>query len=184
MSAAPSPRREPLAVALVLVNVGLAAVLIHRRMNRPAPGGLPPGHPDVSVPFVPPAPVSKTKSTAPFALTGLVKLSPGLKEPWPRGAYVFIIARAEGGGPPYAVRRYPAMTPPFTFTLGSENVMLPGAPMPKLLVVSVRVDQDGDALTRQLGDLEGGPSSPVAPGSVVAVTVDRPVQLAPTPGAR
>ena len=169
-------RREPLAVALVLLNLSLAAVLIHRRMNRPAPGALPPGHPDVSVPHE----ISRAEaSTDSISLTGLVKLSPSLKDPWPKGAHVFVIARAEGGGPPYAVRRYDGMKPPFAFSLGPENLMIQGMPAPARLVVAVRVDQDGDAMTRQLGDLEGGPSSPVPPRASVEIVVDRPIELAP-----
>jgi hypothetical protein len=173
-----SPRREPLAVALVVVNVALASVLVYRRIHRPERGGLPPGHPDVSVPRG--LPESPAGAPAPFSITGLVKLSASLKDPWPKGAYVFVIARPEGGGPPYAVRRYEGLKPPFAFALGPENLMIEGNPAPARLVVTVRVDQDGDAMTRQLGDLEGGPSAPVGPGSSVELTVDRPVELVPT----
>jgi cytochrome c-type biogenesis protein CcmH len=168
-----APRRQPLTVALVLVNLGLAAMLVHRRTHAPARAALPPGHPDVSVP------AAGTEADEPLALTGLVKLSPGLKEPWPEGAHVFVIARAEGGGPPYAVRRYDGVKPPFAFALGPENLMIQGMPTPERLVVTVRVDQDGDALTRQLGDLEGGPTPPLPPRAAVEVTVDRPATLAP-----
>ncbi len=171
-------RREPLAVALVLLNLSLAGLLIYRK-TRPAPrNGLPPGHPDVSVPAElsgPPA-----ASAEALALTGLVRLSPALKDPWPKGAHVFVVARAEGaGGPPYAVRRYDGVAPPFAFKLGPENLMIPGVPAPAKLIVSARVDQDGDAMTRQLGDLETAPSAPVPPRASVELVVDRPVELAP-----
>ena len=174
MSARASTRREPLAVALVLVNLALAAVLIQRRLNKSAHGALPPGHPDVTTPedrsF-------SDASTAPLSLTGLVKLSPSLKDPWPTGARAFVIARAQGGGPPYAVRRYDHVKPPFAFALGPENLMIQGVPAPPRLIVSVRVDQDGDALTRQLGDLESGPSAPVSPRGSLELVVDRPAAL-------
>ena len=176
MTARVSLRREPLAVALVLLNLSLAAVLVHRRWNKPAHGALPPGHPDVSVPGDLPRAEAAADS---LSLTGLVKLSPSLKDPWPKGAHVFVIARAEGGGPPYAVRRYDDAKPPFAFSLGPENLMIQGMPAPKRLVVTVRVDQDGDAMTRQLGDLEGGPSAPVPPQASVEIVVDRPVELVP-----
>jgi hypothetical protein len=170
-------RREPLAVALVTVNLILAGLLISRKMH-PAPhGGLPAGHPDVAVPRgLLGAPDAGT--TAPLSLTGVVKLAPTLKDPWPKGAHVFVIARAESGGPPYAVRRYDDVKPPFAFALGQENLMIQGMPAPARLIVSVRVDQDGDALTRQLGDLEGGPTPPVPPRAAVEVTIDRPAALA------
>jgi hypothetical protein len=175
-------RREPLAVALVLINISLAVVLIYRRFNKPEQHGLPAGHPDVTVP----ADLAKSRPDAasPLSLTGLVKISPALEDHWPAGAYVFVIARGEGGGPPYAVRRYDHAKPPFAFALGPDNLMIAGMPAPSRLVVTVRVDQDGDALTRELGDLEGGPSAPVPPQSSLEVTVDRPATLAPAPGDR
>ena len=167
MTRPPLVRREPLAVVLVVVNLGLAVLLVHRH-HRPR-AALPPGHPDVSVP------------AGTLSLTGLVKLSPALKDPWPKGAHVFVIARAEGGDPPYAVRRYDGATPPFAFALGPENLMIQGMPPPPRLIVTVRVDQDGDAMTRQFGDLEGGPTPPVPPRAGVEVTVDRPAILAAGP---
>ncbi|MFI5350866.1 MAG: hypothetical protein ACHQ2Z_15060 [Elusimicrobiota bacterium] len=174
MSGRVSPRREPLAVALVLLNLGLAAVLINRRLRKPAPPALPPGHPDVSVP-------SGMLATAsgPLSLTGLVKLSPSLKDPWPEGAHVFVVARGEGGGPPFAVRRYDNVKPPFAFALGPDNQMMADMAAPKRLIVTVRVDQDGDAMTRQLGDLESGPSAPVPPQASLEIVVDRPTTLVP-----
>ena len=165
-------RREPVAVVLVAVNLFLAALLIHR-LDR-SKGGLPPGRPDVSVPLDLAAPSPQPA----LSLAGVVKLSPALKDLWPNGAHVFVIARAEGGGPPYAVRRYDGVKPPFAFALGPENLMIRGLPAPARLVVSARADQDGDALTRQLGDLEGGPTPPVPPRAAVEVTIDRPAALA------
>ena len=204
--------REPLVVGLVLLNVGLGLLLLHRKLS-PRPG-LPPGHPDAAEP----APLSGTENLPPghprvsggtgehalgrgaaaaapapdlaaiekaadrgapeLAISGTVKLSPKLQEPWPAGSPVFVIARSRDGGPPYAVRRYDGVKPPFPYSLGSENVMLGGG-APKRLVITVRVDQDGDAMTRQLGDLEGGPSAAVAPIGSVDVAVDRPAQLQP-----
>ena len=182
MSPRSGPRREPLAVALVLVNLCLAGVLVYRRVHRPAHGTLPAGHPDVSVPADLLQRASEPASA--FALSGAVKLSPALKDPWPKGAHVFVIARSEEGGPPYAVRRYDDVKPPFAFALGPDNLMIQGLPAPARLVVSVRVDQDGDAMTRQLGDLEGGPSAPLPPRASVELTIDRPVELVPPSDAR
>jgi len=203
--------REPLVVALVILNVSLGLMLLRRKLS-PRPG-LPPGHPDVAAPApldaaqnLPPghpdvsgpqgensmgsgagnpaetpdlAAIEKAADRgAEFSLTGTVKLSPKLKEPWPVASPVFVIARSADGGPPFAVRRYDGVKPPFQYSLGPENVMLGGS-APKRLAISVRVDQDGDAMTRQLGDLEGGPSAAVGPKGSVDVTVDRPAELQP-----
>ena len=191
--------REPLVVALVLLNLSLGGLLLYKTYSSPVhpdvsvprtmsgARDLPPGHPDVSggggemsSEFA--AVEAAAKGEAPasdFAISGAVKVSSKLKEPWPAGSPVFVIARAEGGGPPFAVRRYDGMAAPFKFSLGPGDVMLSGAAVPKRLMVTVRVDQDGDAMTRQLGDLEGGPSAAVGPHGSVDVTVDRPATLAP-----
>lgn len=171
MSARRPPRRDPLLTALVLLNLGLGTVLLYRHVRPRVHGGLPPGHPDVSVPAPPPAAPA-------FAVFGTVRKSPALKDAWPAGASVFVIARAGADGPPYAVRRYDGVTPPFPYALGPDNVMLAGAPLPARLAVTVRVDQDGDAITRQLGDLEGGPV-PARQDAPVDVSVDRPAILVP-----
>lgn len=196
-------RKEPLAVALVVVNLFLGGAVVYRYMARRDAPRLPPGHPDVSEPASLPAEAAMgsgagnpaispdfaaielaAKGEAPasdFAISGTVSLSPKLKEPWPQGASVFVIARSDaGGGPPFAVRRYDGVKPPFKFSLGPDNEML-GGEAPKRLMISVRVDQDGDAMTRQLGDLEGGPSAPVPAHASVDVVIDRPIELAPAP---
>src|SRR6185312_3107433 len=168
----------------------------HPDIAAPAPleaaENLPPGHPDVSgpqgenamgsgagnpaeTPDLAAIEEAANRGSSDFAITGSVNLSPKLKEPWPVGAPVFVIARSADGGPPFAVRKYDGVKAPFAYSLGAENEMLGGAP-PRKLVVSVRVDQDGDALTRQLGDLEGGPSAAVGPKGSVDVTVDRPAE--------
>lgn len=170
-------RRDPLAVALVAVNLVLAGVLLHRRLSRPS--ALPPGHPDVAVPAGIRAEMGGGGSSAALALSGEVTLSPRLKRPWPKGAHVFVIARAAGedAGPPFAARRYDGVRAPFAWSLGPGDEMLGGAVPPRLRV-TVRVDQDGDATTRQLGDLAGGPSRPVPPAASVGLVIDREAKLA------
>ncbi|MDE2491295.1 MAG: hypothetical protein KGM24_10635 [Elusimicrobia bacterium] len=177
--------RDPLAVLLVAANLVLGGILAWRWIRARARPGLPPGHPDVSVPPEIAAAIRAADrarpplAEEPVRLSGVVRLSPGLKEPWPEHAYVFVIARGEGDGPPFAVRRYADARPPLSWSLGAENEMIPGAPVPARLRLSVRVDQDGDALTRQLGDLAGGPSAPVSPRATVDLVVDRPATLVP-----
>lgn len=219
-----SPRplhREPLVVALVLLNLGLGGLLLRKEFSPPrasppeghpgvsvpgmTPGaqGLPPGHPDITGGAQGSAPMggmggpgvsemsselaavaAAAKGEAPasdFAISGTVTLSGKLKSPWPAGAPVFVIARDPKGGPPFAARRYDGVMAPFKYALGPGDVMFAGAAAPTRLVVTVRVDQDGDALTRQPGDLEGGPSAAIGPRGSADVTVDRPAAPAPGP---
>jgi hypothetical protein len=195
--------REPLVVALVLLNMSLGGLILYKESSTPR-GGPPPRHPDAPVPGTMPAEgtlppnhpdISGGGEMSPelaavaaaargdeapasdvLSISGTVKLSAELKSKWPAGSPVFVIARSEKGGPPFAVRRYDGVKAPFKYELGSGDVMLAGSAAPKRLAISVRVDQDGDAMTRQLGDLEGGPAS-VGPSGSVDVTVDRPAQL-------
>lgn len=223
MSPKSGPRplhREPLVVALVLLNLSLGAALLHKEFGAPKASGLPAGHPDVAVPapllapqddqqlppghpdisggevpegVVPPmagatdggvamspelaAIAAAAKGGTPaaaFSVHGTVKVSAKMTAAWPAGSPVFVIAKPESGGPPFAVRRYDGVKAPFAYALGPDNIMMAGTNAPRKLVVSVRVDQDGDAMTRQPGDLEGGPSAPVSAKGAVDVTVDRP----------
>ena len=148
--------------------------MVYRR-NRVVTHGLPPGHPDVSVPA---ELMDAAKSQDAFALSGVVKLGPGMK--WPKGAYVFVIARgADEGGPPYAVRRYANATLPLAWSLASENVMIAGMPKPEQLILTARADQDGNPMTRQLGDLESAPVALAGAAAAVELTLDREAPLAP-----
>jgi len=166
-------RREPIGVALVLINIALASVILYRKASAP-PSRMPPGHPDVSVPagLAGAAPARDS-----FALNGVVKLGEGRK--WPQGgAYVFVIARAEGGGGlPYAVRRYENASLPLAWSLDSENVMIAGMPKPEKLIVTARADQDGNPMTRQLGDLESAPVALTGTNAAVELTLDREAPL-------
>jgi hypothetical protein len=178
-------RREPLGVALVLLNIifgiALARHVFFPPTARTARAGLPPGHPDVRVPSdLPVRDLPVPGADLSFSLSGTVELAAKLKGSWPPGAHVFVIARPWEGGPPYAVRRYDAARPPFTFSLDEENVMIRTTnAVPERFVVSARADQDGDALTRQLGDLESPLSSPVPRGGKVILRIDRRATLVP-----
>jgi tetratricopeptide (TPR) repeat protein len=98
------------------------------------------------------------------------------ESPLPQGATIFLFARPEGvdGGPPTWVRRLPAETLPLDFHIGPEHAMMGGA-APAKLVVTARVDADGNPSTRGAGDLEGA-SAVVSPGTT-GVTLT----LAPLP---
>jgi hypothetical protein len=189
--------REPLAFVLIVENILLVAALVYWNLSSPraaaAPEGLPPGHPDFasSAPLLAPAGpgadaalIGPAVAASPSGegipsmfveMSGTVKLSPKLAAKWPDGAHVFVIARGENGGPPFAVRRYDGVKPPFAWALGPENVMIAGATAPEKLRVIARADQDGDAMTRQPGDLESAPTKAVrVAGGKADILIDRP----------
>ncbi len=177
MSLVARARRDPFGVLLLVVNIALAVALVYRRAS--ARRGLPPGHPDVSVPADLAARASNSPAADGFALDGVLTVSPAFAHRVPKRTFVFVIARGEGGGPPYAARRFENPLFPLAWSLGPDNVMIAGAPRPERLIVTARVDQDGDPMTRQLGDLESAPSDPVPARAAVALAIDREAPLGP-----
>jgi hypothetical protein len=74
-----------------------------------------------------------------------------------KGDTMFLIARRAGGmpGPPLAVQRLQAGDFPMAFSLSQRDSMVPGVPFEGELTITVRVDKDGDAMTRRKGDVFG-----------------------------
>ncbi len=109
--------------------------------------------PEVELPPLTRAP--KTAEDPGAAVRGLIGLAPDAKAP--PGAVLFIIARPEGdaGGPPVAVKRIAAPDYPLTYALTAADAMLPGRPLQGRIDVTARLDSDGNASTREAGDLLG-----------------------------
>jgi len=70
-----------------------------------------------------------------------------------RSGTIFVIARAAGvtAGPPVAVKRVNAGTFPTTLELTSADSMM-GQPLPATMRIEVRLDDDGNAMTKTPGD--------------------------------
>ncbi len=84
-------------------------------------------------------------------LAGTARLAPNaVLKP---GMAFFISARPLAGGPPLAVKRLGAVEFPYAFELGPDNKMMEGTDFSGPVLLSLRLDQDGDPLTRQAGDL-------------------------------
>ncbi|HEY7510952.1 MAG TPA: hypothetical protein VIG50_11900 [Vicinamibacteria bacterium] len=84
-------------------------------------------------------------------LSGTIELAGGLAAA--PGAIVFVTVRPAGtaGGPPVAVKRLPAASFPLAFEVGAADSMM-GQALPAAVRVDVRVDGDGDPLTRDPAD--------------------------------
>lgn len=102
-----------------------------------------------------------TPAAAP--VTGTVRLIEGLE--MPSRAVLFLIARVNEAGPPLAVQRIVQPELPLDFSLGPEDRMIPSVPFVGPLLISARIDRDGNAMTRKPGDLQGSARGSFQPGA-------------------
>jgi cytochrome c-type biogenesis protein CcmH len=107
-------------------------------------------------------PLAKPETGAPPSskeqrISGRISVDPKLKAKVDSQATLFIIARSGDGakGPPLAVKKIDRPVFPLSYSLGSENVMMQGTPFGGKVSVTARLDKDGNAATRQPGDLTG-----------------------------
>ena len=87
---------------------------------------------------------------------GTVRVSEGLKNKIKDNAvlFLFAISTEVRRGPPLAVKRIPKIKMPFKFSLGAQDIMFPGAKFEGPMVLTGRIDADGDARAGA-GDIEG-----------------------------
>lgn len=109
-------------------------------------------------------------------VSGKLVLGDKVKDKVAAGATVFLVARAyqEGGGQGavLAVKKLEAARWPIPFELSGSDAMLEGSALAGKVILSVRVDQDGDAMTKMPGDVEGT-SAPIAvPAKDVVLRLD------------
>ena len=100
-------------------------------------------------------------------LSGLIKVDGKVKAKIAAGDVIFVVARkyeegATGPGTPLAVQKLTVDKFPLKFSLDSRDSMFAGTTLAGKVVVTVRVDKDGDALTKNPGDVTGQ-SKPVEP---------------------
>jgi cytochrome c-type biogenesis protein CcmH len=97
------------------------------------------------------------KSPTAAKISGTISIDPKLKSAVDPNAALFVIARAVGpaSGPPLAVKKIDKPVFPVTYSLGPENVMLQGTPFTGKVNLSVRLDKDGNPVTRAAGDVTG-----------------------------
>ena len=90
-------------------------------------------------------------------ISGKITVDPKLKANIDPNAALFIIARpaAGGGGPPLAVKKIDRPTFPVDYTLSQDNVMMQGTPFTGKINITVRLDKDGNPVTRTPGDISG-----------------------------
>jgi cytochrome c-type biogenesis protein CcmH len=90
-------------------------------------------------------------------ISGKITLDAKVKSTLDPNAALFIIARPASGaaGPPLAVKKIDKPSFPLTYSLGQENVMMQGTPFAGKINLTARLDKDGNAMTRETGNLLG-----------------------------
>jgi cytochrome c-type biogenesis protein CcmH len=130
-------------------------------------------------PAAPGAPADRgqppTADAAAATVSGTITLAPDFEARVPAGAILFLIARTgAGGGPPLAVKRVESPRFPMDFSLGPDDRMIKTMPFEGPLQLSVRLDADGNAMTRAPGDLQGETTQSHQPGeSGVSIVIDQ-----------
>ena len=144
-------------------------------LSRIFPAGAEQAPPD-EAPTLPPSPRGTSPAVADGApIRGTIRVAPELAGRVPSGAVLFLVARrgGGGGGPPLAVQRIAQPRFPLEFSIGPDDRMIQTIPFAGEIELSARIDSDGNAMSRQPGDLEGRAAGPVSPGaSGVEIAID------------
>jgi hypothetical protein len=153
------------------VTLALALAACSKSSSAPSgaekPAGLPPTPGAAPLPATPPpaapsggeAEVVPTAPDASQTIGGTIVLPADHRGDVKKGDTIFLIARRSGGGPGpgsmLAVQRLQAGDFPMPFALSNRDAMIPGTPFSGDISISVRVDKDGDPITRRKGDVLG-----------------------------
>ena len=143
--------------------------------RRAAPDELPPaprprGAPPVGAPAGGTARANPAKAEP---IRGEVRVAEALRERLRSDAVLFIIARVGGAGPPLAVKRIRSPRFPLQFSIGPDDRMIATRPFQGALQLTARLDADGDAISRDPGDLQGRADGTYPPGaSNVTIVLD------------
>ena len=149
---------------------------------------MPPGHPPIDNPHGGGADVAKMGLPAPDPnrainpnnkVKGVIKVHPKAKDKVAAGGAVFVvIKRAVDGapsGPPLAVDKLTWGTGDLPFEMTEKQAMIAGTELTGEVVVTARYDQDGDAISKQPGDVSGSVRVKI-PADKVTLTLDDVLQ--------
>lgn len=148
----------------------------------PSGGELPPGHPPIGATAggamgggaMGAAPSGAFGGTTPggefdpkTVVAGVIKVDGKVKDKIAPGDVIFVVARkyeegASAPGTALAVKKLTAGKFPLPFALDSRDAMFAGTQLSGKVIVTVRVDKDGDAITKNPGDVTGQ-SKPIEP---------------------
>lgn len=151
----------------------------------PGHPALPPGHPPMGDTAATGAQPSGTfGGTTPggefdpkTVLEGVIKVDGKVKDKVAAGDVIYLVARKyeEGStapGTPLAVRKLTVDKFPIKFSLDSRDAMFAGTKLGGKVIVTARVDKDGDAMTKNPGDVTGQSKPVEPPKKDVVVSLD------------
>jgi hypothetical protein len=122
-----------------------------------------PAAPPTPPPPAPPSPAPAAPGAPPdpaATITGQITIASALAKSKPPGT-LYLVARRLADNPTargtlIAVKKLPADKFPLDFTLSAADMPFQNGAFDGELTLSVRIDQDGDPMSRQKGDLFGG----------------------------
>ncbi len=147
-------------------------------------GGMPPGHPpidnphgggtDVAAMGLPPPDPNRAINPN-NRVKGVIKIHPKAKDKVAAGGAVFVIVKrsVDGApsGPPLAVDKLTWTKDGMAFEMTEKQAMIAGTELSGDVIVTARYDQDGDALSKQPGDVVGTAKVKI-PADNVTLTLD------------
>ncbi len=121
------------------------------------------------------APPVPTHAAGGGSIRGGLAVSDKVKAKVQAGQTIFLVVRQHtpiGVGPVLAAKRLTVGAWPQPFEITDSDVMISGMQLQGRVVVSARVDQDGDAMTKSVGDVEGASPPVDLPAAALQLTLD------------
>jgi len=148
------------------------------KMANPHGGGMPEGDPHAGLDMGGASPAPKNVDPN-MVLEGTIAVSPKLKDQVKAGDILFLSVKSvdETGTPqriPIAADRQDAQTFPMPFKLTGAHTMMQGTKFEGNVLITVRVDRDGEAMSRKTGDIEGSVRAKI-PARGLKIVLDTPV---------
>lgn len=176
----PAQESTPPSAALPpLDEAARAALKQDRPVHEPTSGdphapAIPPGHPPIGSGGMDEARTPGGELDPKTVISGTITLDRKLKDKVAAGDVIYLVARsADQPGPPLAVKRLTVTSWPIPFSLDSRDAMMEGTKIAGKVIVTGRVDKDGDAMTKEPGDVTGATRPVEPPADKVVLTLDK-----------
>jgi len=178
-------------IAMVALVLPLSLAACSKSEDASKPSSVPPLGPNsATAPLAPPtappaapaaAPAAPAQAAAPpaagGAITGKIEMSKAIAKTKPTGT-LFLTARRISDNPNVrgslvAVKKFPATTFPLEFSMSAADMPFQGGAFDGELTLTARIDQDGDPLSRQKGDVHGTLPKVQVGSKDVRLTIDQ-----------